>query len=188
MKKEYNFTLSELTEMYQNASRQISIYRDTSVKQFLFKPGPGSWSAHDVCRHLIVFGNNYLKQMDKAITKTKPLPQSKGPFRPRWHFRYMANFFEPPARMKVKTLPLFQPGNFEEVSRTLDELSAIQANVLNMLDEAKPEQWDLHKIKGKNPAFRFLSMSLIEFLVIMEVHQRRHFWQIEENFKVHDEM
>lgn len=123
--------------------------------------------------------------MDKAIAKAKPVSQSDGPFRPRWHFRKIAHFFEPPAKMKVKTISLFQPGTTDDVSQTLDELSDIQANVLYILDEAKSQRWNLQKIIGKNPAYRFLSMTLIEFLVVMEVHQRRHFWQIEENFRLY---
>jgi hypothetical protein len=106
-----------------------------------------------------------------------------GPFRPRWHFRRMAAFFEPPYKLKLKTLPVLKPGNQEEVRETLGELADIQANVLYILEQAGASRWNLKKIKAKNPMFRFLSMSLIEFLVIMEVHQRRHFWQIEQNLK-----
>lgn len=187
MSNRYSFTLPELTKKFQDASRRISLYRDIPVKQLLFKPDPGRWSAHEVCLHLIAFGESYLQQMDIAITKAKPVPQSDGPFQPRWHFRKMAHFFEPPVKIKTKTFPVFHPGTSEDISQTLDELSDIQANVLYLLDKAKSDRWNLHKIKGKNPAFRILSMTLIELLVLMEVHQRRHFRQIEENFRLFKE-
>jgi hypothetical protein len=183
MSNRYYFTIKELEEKFEEAARRIGEIQNYQPDLMLMKPGPGRWSIHEICLHLVEFGKLYLREMDKAIAKANPMPQRDDPFRPRWHFRRMAAFFEPPYKLKLKTLPVLKPGNQEEVRETLGELADIQANVLYILEQAGASRWNLKKIKAKNPVFRFLSMSLIEFLVIMEVHQRRHFWQIEQNLK-----
>ncbi len=179
--------LEELKAKYEDADRQISSYRTEPAEKMLFKPSKTGWSATEVCRHLIEFGKGYLHQMDQAVEHIRPTPQSDGPFRPRWRYRKMAAFFEPPYRLKVKTLPIFSPGDSQSVEQALEELSDIQQNVLYLIERAARDRWDLNRIRGRNPAFKMLSMSLIEFLVLMETHQRRHFWQIDQNFKRYEE-
>lgn len=184
MSHQYNFTISELEQKFKGASEQVKEYQQLPTDIMSLKPEPERWSIHEICQHLVVFGKLYLREMDAAITKAAPMPQKSGPFRPRWHFRKMAAFFEPPYKLKMKTLPVLKPVLENEIEDTLDELDDIQANVLYVLDQAAENHWDLKKIKGKNPVYRFLSMNLIELLVNMETHQRRHFWQVEQNLKL----
>jgi hypothetical protein len=179
-KNNYLYTIRELAELFESSQNKISTFRDLPSDIMITRPDNGSWSITEICDHLVVFGKLYLKEIDKAITIANPVPQREGPFKPRWHIRRLASMFEPPYRMKMKTLPVFQPSKSENLSETLDGLSDIQANVHHILDQAGASRWNLKKIKGKNPAFRFLSMSLIEYFVMMDVHQRRHFWQIEQ--------
>lgn len=184
MSKPYNYTISELEQKFKDASEQIKEYHNLSADLMTLKPEPERWNIHEICQHLVTFGKLYLSSMDKAISKANPMPQRDGPFQPRWRFRKMATLFEPPYKLKMKTLPVLKPAHDSEIEDTLEELDDIQANVLYILEEAASGNWNLKKIKGKNPVYRFLSMNLIEFLVIMEVHQRRHFWQIEQNLKL----
>jgi len=180
MSNDYIYTVAELEALFEDAKDQIDTYRSLSDELTLRRVKDGSWSIHEICDHLVVFGNLYLEEMDKAISKANPVPQKKGPFRPRWHFRKMASLFEPPYKMKMKTLPPLQPSKTENLTETFDKLSDIQANVLYILEQAGASRWNLKKIKGKNPVYRFLSMNLIEYMVMIDVHQRRHFWQIEQ--------
>jgi len=185
MSSRYYFTIKELKELFEDAAEKVEELHSYQTDLMLAKPGPDKWSNHEICLHLVEFGNFYLMEMDKAITKANPMPQRDDPFRPRWYFRKMATLFEPPYnKMKLKTVSMFKPGSDEEVREALEELADVQANVLYILEQAGASRWDLKKIKGKNPVIRFLSMSLIELLVILEVHQRRHFWQIDQNMKV----
>jgi len=55
-----------------------------------------------------------------------------------------------------------------------------ELQLLKLLDHAEKGSWDLTKITGKNPLLTFVPMNLIEFLVILLAHQRRHFWQIKQ--------
>jgi hypothetical protein len=182
MNTDYNYTIGELKKLYENSEDEIKQYRKLTDDKLLKRPEEGAWSILEICNHLVVFGELYLKEMDKAITNANPMPQRDGPFKPRWHFRKMASLFEPTSKMKMKTLPSLKPPESVETTAVLDDLSDIQANVLYILEQAGASRWDLKKIKGKNPVYRFLSMNLIEYLVMIDVHQRRHFWQIEQVF------
>ncbi len=187
MSTDYSYTITDLENLFENAQDKIDTYRSVSDETVMKRIKDGSWSILEICDHLVVFGNLYLKEMDKAITKSNPVPQQEGPFRPRWHFRKMASLFEPPYKMKMKTLPALQPSNTENLSETFDGLSDIQANILYILEQAGASRWNLKKIKGKNPVYRFLSMNLIEYMVMIDVHQRRHFWQIEQLLSILNE-
>lgn len=186
MSTTYRFDYDEIKSRFDTAANQITSYRRNSSDQMLFKPSPGTWSARDVCQHLVVFGRIYLREIDSAISKTKPIPQREGYYRPRWHFRKLAAFFEPPYKLKMKTVSAFSPGDEKSVVQALNDLEDVQQKILNILKQAESASWDLQKIKGKHPLISFLSVSLIEYLVLTEVHQRRHFWQIQMIFELYE--
>lgn len=68
-------------------------------------------------------------------------------------------------------------GTSEE--NVIDKLIETNKQVLDLLNIAEDEQWDLNEIKGRNPVIKLTKMTLTEFIVYMEAHQRRHFQQIE---------
>ena len=183
MSELYRYDIKDLQKLFRKANKQIDSLKDKPSDLLLFKLSEDTWNIHEICQHLSEFGRLYLEQMNRAITKATPMPQKKGPFQPRWFYRKIAGFLEPPYKMKLKTLPMMTPEPDEETTSAFDDLADIQANVEYLLENAKDESWNLEKIKGHNPASRLLRMNLIEFLVILEVHQRRHFWQIEQIMK-----
>lgn len=146
----------------------------------LLKLSEEIWSPIEVCQHLVQFNGLYLKQINRILKNATSLPQKRGPFRPRWIYRVTAQILEPPYKLKLKTLPILKPSSETEILETLDELSKIQQKVQKILVDAEINNWDLEKIKGENPVYRFITMSIVEFLVILDVHQRRHFWQIQQ--------
>ena len=79
-----------------------------------------------------------------------------------------------PAKMRPKTESPEGDGD------PIGALLAVEARTRDMLARAKEEQWDLSRIKGKHPIIPLLPMSLIDLLVVIDVHRRRHFWQIEQ--------
>ncbi|MEX0770727.1 MAG: DinB family protein [Balneolaceae bacterium] len=183
MNKAYTYSIPELKERYRNADKQIRLYEDKPTDLILFKLSESTWNIREVAEHLTAFGRLYLRQINKAITEQSPLPQAGGPFQPRWIYKKWAVFFEPPYKFKMKTFPLMEPKDEKEVNSTFDALHEFQNKIIDLLAQAEKSRWNLEKIKGRNPLFRILPMSLIEFLVLIEVHQRRHFWQIEQILK-----
>jgi len=74
------------------------------------------------------------------------------------------------------------PNNVEDVDpeKPINDLKKSNLEIQKRINLCKEEQLDLSRIKGKNPALQWVSMSLAEFLLVLEAHQRRHFWQIEQ--------
>ncbi|MEX0995085.1 MAG: DinB family protein [Balneolaceae bacterium] len=183
MSKPYTYTIPELKNLYENADEQIRLFEDKPTELILFKLSKSTWNIREVCEHLIAFGRLYLEQINRAISSEKDPPQNSDPFQPGWLVRKWAALFEPPYKLKIKTFPLMEPKGKKEIQATFNALHEVQVEVIKILQEAEKYEWDLEKIKGKNPVFRLMPMSLIDFLVLMEVHQRRHFWQIEQILK-----
>lgn len=51
--------------------------------------------------------------------------------------------------------------------------------LLTLIDEFEFKRLDLNKIKFRHEIF-FIKMSLIEYILMLEAHQRRHLWQAEQ--------
>lgn len=66
---------------------------------------------------------------------------------------------------------------------TFHKLIEIQDDITELLEKAKNERWNLDKIFAPHPMIKIFNMSLTDFLIIIDAHQRRHFWQIEQILK-----
>ncbi len=173
----------DLIETFESAKTRVDSLHEIPGELFSMKPAAGRWSTDEICRHLILFNGLYIGAIEKAAETAPVTSGSKESFTAGFFFRKYAGYLEPPYKMKVKTVKPFRPapGQSEpdkpEVIRRLGET---QETMLNLLTSFRDNRTDLEKTKGKNPVLKFLPMSLIDFIVLLDAHQRRHFWQIEQ--------
>lgn len=175
-----NITYTGLEEKISGALAVITEYRGIPAKTMELKLNPETWSCTEVCQHLVRFNRLYLREMNRAIKKTEPKPGSDGEFKLGWLTRKLGGIVEPPYKIGIKTITPMKPDNPDlSTADTLDKLEETNREVLHILEQAKEENWNLDKIKGRNPVFK-IKMSLTEFIIYLDAHQRRHFWQIEQ--------
>ena len=178
-----SYTIDELKANISAAISVIDEYRGLPEEVLNQKLNPETWSCTEVCKHLIQFNRMYLDQIEKVLDKLESKPVGEEPFSVRWFMRKMGNFIEPPYKFGVKTISPMLPVRVDlSGPETLDELENTNKEILEILKTAREENWDIDKIKERNPVFKF-KMSLTEFIVYMDAHQRRHFWQIEQILK-----
>lgn len=178
-----NYTFDELKANISAAISVIDEYRGLPEEVLNQKLNPETWSCTEVCKHLIQFNRMYLDQIEKVLDKLESKPVGEEPFSVRWFMRKLGNFIEPPYKFGVKTISPMLPVRVDlSGPETLDELENTNKEILEILKTAREENWDIDKIKERNPVFKF-KMSLNEFIVYLDAHQRRHFWQIEQILK-----
>lgn len=174
------FTYPGLNRAFEQAIETIEGYREIEPAAFHLKLNEDTWSCMEVCQHLIQFNRMYLRQMEKAILKTEEKPKCNSTFTLRWIYKKLVSWIEPPVKLKIKTLsPMYPAKSGTSAENVIDKLIETNKQVLDLLRIAEDENWDLNEIKGRNPVIKLAKMTLTEFIVYMEAHQRRHFQQIE---------
>jgi len=174
------FTYPGLNRAFEQAIETIEGFREIDPDAFHVKLNEKTWSCFEVCQHLIQFNRLYLRQMEKAILKTEMKPIGNNTFTLRWVFKKLISKIEPPYKFKMKTLsPMYPEKSGTSADNVIDKLIETNEQVLDLLRIAEADNWNLNEIKGRNPAIPLVKMTLTEFIVYFEAHQRRHFWQIE---------
>lgn len=160
----------------------------TSVDETLFlqPPAEGRWSIAECYSHLINYGDLYFDNITEAITKSSGTTET-GPtsFPPRWFAQKVISFFEPPYRIKLKTIKPMKPVDTSEYNRTelLNDYLHLQDELIVQLKKARAKQMDLRREKVRHPIFSLLTMTLSECFLLLEAHQRRHQWQAEQTLQ-----
>jgi len=176
---------------YQWYIQQFEAAKDTAEKfilsvdeaRFLQPPADDRWCIAEIYSHLINYGNLYFNNFATAITNTQEttndLEQS---FQPRWLVRKLVNFFEPPYKIKMKTIDSMQPDPVSDYNRMelLDEYVNLQDRFLAQIEKGQHRHVNLAATKMKHPFISWINMTLTECLALAEVHQRRHQWQAEQ--------
>lgn len=154
--------------------------------RFLQPPAEGRWSIAECYSHLIKYGNLYFDNMATGITNaqatTDNLQQS---FQPRWVVQKLVSFFEPPYKIKLKTVKPMKPDPVSGYNRMelLDEYVNLQDRFIAELEKGQHEHVDLSASKIRHPLISWIKITLTECFALAEVHQRRHQWQAEQTLK-----
>lgn len=177
-------TLSDLMDKFEGAKTVIHEYDNLDKDTVTFKLNPKTWNCVEICQHLIRFNDMYLREIDRGFEKLQTIPVNGKSFSPSWTTRKLAGYFEPPYKFGIKTIRPMIPSNTEmEPAETFMRLIAYQDEIINRLKKAKEEHWNLDKIKGRHPLLKVFKMSFTDFLIMIDAHQRRHFWQFEQILK-----
>ena len=177
-------TIDTLSEKFEGAKTVIHEYGSLEHDRVIFKLNPETWSCVEVCQHLIRFYKMYRGQMDETLNKLSTIPVNGNSFSPKWSTRKIASFLEPPYRFGIKTIkPMFPSTVDLEPAETFHELINIQNNIIELLEQAEKERWNLDQIAAPHPIIKLFRMSFTDFIIVIDAHQRRHFWQIEQILK-----
>lgn len=177
-------TIDTLTEKFEGAKTVINEYGGLDSDTVIFKLNPETWSCVEVCQHLIRFNELYTGQIDNTLESLSTIPVNGKSFSPGFLSRKFASFLEPPYKFGVKTIkPMFPSAVNLNPAETFHKLISIQDDVVDLLKRADKERWNLDKMTAPHPLIKILSLSFTDFLLLMDAHQRRHFWQIEQILK-----
>jgi hypothetical protein len=174
-------TYSGLIERFQSAKQKIASFNEIPSDMFNLKPDITSWSAAEICGHLTQFNRLYIREIQKAASNATKSENSPDQFSAGFFFRLYARNLEPPYKIKLKTLkPLYPLNKDLKKEDVIEKLIVTQSEILQLLSSFETENIDLDRTKGRNPLLKILPMSITDFLVLMDAHQRRHFWQLEQ--------
>lgn len=157
---------------------------------FLQPPSEDRWSIAECYSHLIKYGNLYFDNLSAGIANTETTThQPEQSFNPRWIVKKLISFFEPPYKIKVKTLKPMKPDSAAGYNRMelLDEYVNLQDRFIEQLEKAQHRRVDLSAVKIRHPLVSFIRITLTECFALAEVHQRRHQWQAEQTLNALNE-
>ncbi|WP_445665071.1 DinB family protein [Fodinibius sp. AD559] len=154
---------------------------------FLKAPAEDRWSIAECYSHLINYGDLYFDNITSAISENAGTADSVNqPFPPRWLPQKIISIFEPPYKMKLKTIKAMKPVDTSEYNRMelLDEYLNLQDRLIAQLEYAHQKNVHLGQSKVTHPIFSIIKMTLAECFLLLEAHQRRHQWQAEQTLQV----
>lgn len=177
-------TTNLLKEKFEGAKTVINEYGSLDSDTAIFKLNPSTWSCVEVCQHLIRFNEMYLGQIHDTLESISTIPVNGNSFSPGLLSRKFASFLEPPYKFGVKTIkPMFPSSVNLNPAETFHKLIGIQNDAIDLLEQAENERWNLDKLTAPHPLMKLVNLSFTDFLILIDAHQRRHFWQIEQILK-----
>ncbi|WP_138430628.1 DinB family protein [Fodinibius saliphilus] len=151
--------------------------------QLFQPPSKGTWCIAECFSHLINYGNLYFNDLAASISNPSATTKNiQRPFPPRWLVRKLVTWFEPPYKIKLKTVPQMKPDPVSGYNRMnlLNDYISLQDQFIAQLEKGRHHHADLGRIKMKHPLISLIKMTLTETFALAEAHQRRHFWQAEQ--------
>ena len=173
------YTYQDLISLFEESIRKAQDFESVPDDLLATKPDTSSWSAVEIFQHVVNFNRIYLRFIDRAMKSSKSIPTTKkNSFSPGFLVGYLVRLMMPPYKMKIPTIASMKPENSEsdEIKNSLRELIKTNQEILKYLGEAEANNLALNQIKEKNTVFK-ISMTLTEFFLVFDAHQRRHFWQ-----------
>lgn len=175
------YTYTDFIDIFENAQKRIEALQTIPEDLFTLKPDQKSWSAAEICSHIAQFNSLYIESIEKAYSNSAVKGNGNEEFKPGTLFRLYAKNLEPPYKVKLKTLRPFYPLKNElEQQDAIGSLQETEASLNDYLQSFKKKEINLDKTTGQNPILPFIKMSITDFLVLVDVHQRRHIWQLEQ--------
>lgn len=154
--------------------------------KFVQPPAEGKWSIAECYSHLIEYGNLYYNDMAQCIADSQDTSaNTEQTFQPRWIFQKIISFFEPPYKIKLKTVNAMKPEPVSNYNRMelLDEFVNLQDRFIAQLEKGQHSHINLNTEKIDHPILPVVKMTLSECFALAEVHQRRHQWQAEQTLE-----
>lgn len=180
MKRSY--TYDDLISQLNSAITRVREFSSVPEDLLLLKPDATAWSADEIFRHIVRFNTLYTEQIDQIIGKNEFPTMKEESFRPGFISKLMISFMEPPYKLKIPTLAPMYPGTSEDSApqRSIQNLCDTNEKLLEKLGLLQQERADLDRTRGNHPMLQWLPMSITELVLLLEAHQRRHFWQAEQ--------
>lgn len=180
----YRWFIQEFEDTKDTAKQFITSIDETL---FLQPPAEGKWSIAECYSHLINYGDLYFDNIASAISEnTDTVSTVNRSFPPRWLAQKIISFFEPPYKMKLKTIKSMKPVDTSKYNRMklLDEYLNLQNRLIVQLENAHQKHVHLGRSRVSHPIFSMIKMTLSECFLLLGAHQRRHQWQAEQTLQM----
>ncbi len=144
--------------------------------KFNKRPPGNGWSVAECIDHLIVTGDDYCNQIEKAvkILEEKNLAY-QGEMKNGWFAAKFISSVEPPVKRKFKAPQKWRPATNINKAKATAAYLQLQDRWIDLLH--KSAAWDLTKVKIPSPAVSWIKFSTFAAFGINSAHQRRHFEQ-----------
>lgn len=181
-KRSYNYN-RYITQFEEAKTSALWLQSSVDSNLLVTRPSSHTWSAAECVAHLIEFGNIYFENINRKI---EIAPSDKADpaqaFPPRLIWKGIIKLFEPPYKLKLKTIKSFKPKQaaHNDASEIFATFLELQDRFIDQLKRCRQKGIHLNNIKVSHPLLPFIKMTLSEAYAVAEAHQRRHLWQAEQ--------
>ncbi|MCL4811431.1 MAG: DinB family protein [Vicinamibacteraceae bacterium] len=144
------------------------------------RPATGGWSVAECVEHLNVTARAYAPLLRSRLDSA-PATETSGsrPFRRDVTGWLLCRALEPPARMRARTPPPFEPEGVGSMADTVAAFEGLQRMLVGLLRDAAARGVPLDRLKVASPFNGRVKYSVWSAFRVLAAHQRRHLWQAE---------
>ncbi|KAB1065648.1 DinB family protein [Salibacter halophilus] len=170
MKMDRAILLNELAQQTRNVIGDVKEFKLMEDEKLNFKENPDSWSVLECIAHLVKFGELYIREFEKSISKADDAPGSDQ-FKSGFFGDLFAKKMQP-GETKMKAPKSMQPAESNVNRDVLDKFLVQQEKWLSLIDAARSK--DLNKIKVRLSIAQFVKFKLGDMFRVIVNHNRRH--------------
>jgi hypothetical protein len=154
--------------------RYIDELGNFNMEQLLAKPSEEDWSIGQMYVHLIRSAQNlHLRNVDQCIAGSDAAPEGTGEKTENGKKVYELGSF-PPIRIRVPASPQYTPQQPESKEQLVDELQAVVVR-MRSTEPALAQA----PLENTIPHPNFGALNAVEWFLLVEMHYRHHFLQLE---------
>jgi uncharacterized damage-inducible protein DinB len=174
MKANRETLIRELTETTKQNLTQLQALKECSTEQLNLKTNLDSWSILECIKHLNIYGNFYLPEIEKSIFNASKSDNST--FKAGILGNYFVKLIEPKDKLNtMKTMSKFNPLGSSLTETELTKFEQQQYKTLELLSQALTV--DLTKNKTSTSLSKIINMRLGDTLRFVIAHNQRHLIQ-----------
>ncbi len=168
--------LEELTELTTKAMLFGMALKNLEHYQLKCRPEPTVWNIYECLEHLNLYGDHYLKEIEKELNNSKRSANNVN-----FEGSILGNYFVKIIRpveggiKKMKTAKTMNPVGADLGPETVDRFIDQQQKLLELLDRSR--FYDLKRIRIRTTLSKFLSLNLGDTLRFVVYHNERHLIQ-----------
>jgi hypothetical protein len=165
-----------ISELDASDQRSKELAKGLTPLQLNWKPSPGAWSVGQCLEHLRITNEAYLPAITASLTDRPRLTVQD--ISPGWFGRwFIRNFTEPSSKTKRARAPKKIAPGARVDPHVLDLFLASNQATRELVRRAS--DYDVNRIRFKNPFLPLLRFTVGTGLEIVSSHQRRHLLQAE---------
>ena len=168
------------TESLQTAAQMFQDHFGIlNEEQLNWKPNPDTWSIAQNMQHLIRINESYYPALHALESGNYTVPWiGRISMYRRWMGRFILNSVKPETRKKIKTFPIWEPGESEIGSDIVQQFKEHQEQLAARIRQSEPLLQSGAAISS--PANRMIVYNLSDAFDIITTHEFRHFEQAKE--------
>lgn len=165
-----------LTELDRTDHEAQKLVSELSAEQLNWQPAPGAWSVAQCLTHLAQMNSVLTAALRKAVGQAdKNSVMPRRPLQPGWLGRWFINQMDAPPRRKLKSPKQGVPEANKSGDEILKAFIAAHDELRSLIQESR--DFDLNRIRFRNPFIGLLRYSVATALLVIAAHDRRHLWQ-----------